>query len=255
MNFMRLAKNKRSFVLMTGSLVLAAALLLLLLNKEADAPAPGPAPTPVVTEEKPAPSPPSAKTDKFDKTAYSIDKPSSPWVVVNKKRPLPRDYAPSNLAAAGNTQVSVVISKNLESLLGEASKTGNPLRVISGYRSYNTQASVYNNYVRTNGRAEADTFSARPGHSEHQTGLAVDLGNGTCDLEICFGNTAAGKWLANNAYKYGFIIRYEKGKESITGYQYEPWHLRYVGTELAVEINKTKLTMEQFFGLPPAPSY
>jgi D-alanyl-D-alanine carboxypeptidase len=85
--------------------------------------------------------------------------------------------------------------------------------------------------------------------------LAVDVGNGVCNLELCFGNTNAGKWLANNAHVYGFVIRYPAGKESITGYQYEPWHLRYVGKELASEIFKSKQTLEEFFGLPAAPSY
>ena len=129
------------------------------------------------------------------------------------------------------------------------------MKVISGYRSQYTQTSVYNSYAQKDGVTAADRYSARPRYSEHQTGLAADLGNGTCDLEICFGNTSAGKWLESNAHKYGFIIRYPKGKESLTGYQYEPWHLRYVGKELAIQIYKTNQTLEQFFGLPPSQSY
>ena len=98
-----------------------------------------------------------------------------------------------------------------------------------------TQVSTYNGYVSQYGQAQADTFSARPGHSEHQTGLAVDLGNSnnSCALEICFGDTAGGLWLAANAADYGFIVRYPQGKEADTGYQYEPWHLRFLGVDTA----------------------
>jgi zinc D-Ala-D-Ala carboxypeptidase len=127
---------------------------------------------------------------------------------------------------------------------------------LSGYRSYNTQVSVYNNEVKRYGQSVADTQSARPGTSEHQTGLAIDVGGGGCGIEDCFGNTPNGKWVAANAYKYGFIIRYTPGKESVTGYRPEPWHIRYIGTELATEMRqKGAQTLEEFFELPPAPSY
>ena len=102
------------------------------------------------------------------------------------------------------------------------------------------------------GQALADTYSARPGHSEHQTGLAVDVGaisNPSCDLETCFGETIEGKWVAANAQNYGFIIRYPNGKDAITGYQYEPWHLRYVGIDAAVAIYNSGLTMDQYYGI------
>jgi D-alanyl-D-alanine carboxypeptidase len=133
-----------------------------------------------------------------------------------------------------------------------AVKDGINLVMISGYRSYAAQVSTYNGYVAKDGKTAADTYSARPGHSEHQTGWAADLGNGTCDLEICFGDTKSGKWLATHAHEYGFIIRYPLGKEAITGYQYEPWHLRFVGLELSAELFKTGQTMEEFFGVVPA---
>jgi D-alanyl-D-alanine carboxypeptidase len=119
----------------------------------------------------------------------------------------------------------------------------------SGYRSYRTQTDLYNSYVSNHGQSEADTFSAKPGQSEHQSGLAIDI---TCEamnfqLDDTFFDTEEGKWVAENAHRFGFIIRYPKGKESITGYQYEPWHLRYVGKTLAEEIYESQLTMEEYF--------
>ncbi len=191
----------------------------------------------------------------FDKTQFSIEPSASIWAVVNKKRVLSSLYEPQDLAVIGGQRVSSEAAGPLQELLKAAQMAGVPMKVISGYRSYNTQASTYNAYVAKDGVAQADTYSARPGHSEHQTGLAADLGNGICDLEACFGQTDAGKWLAAHAYEYGFVIRYEDGKAPITGYQYEPWHIRYVGTELAAEINKSKQTLEEFFGLPAAPNY
>lgn len=187
---------------------------------------------------------------------FSLDEPSSIWMVVNKHRPLPSTYTPDNLIAAGNGHVLRSDAADaLKQLLSAANTNGFNLRTLSGYRSYTNQASVYNGYVKRDGQALADTYSARPGHSEHQTGLAVDLGNGTCDLEICFGTTAAGKWLAAHAHEYGFIIRYPNGKTSVTGYQYEPWHLRYVGTDLSKKVYGSGKTLEEYFGLPAAPNY
>ncbi len=194
----------------------------------------------------------------FDKTEYSIDKADSIWVVVNKKRPLSADYIPAGLVSHPlGGQVRPEASNALDNLLSAAKTDGVTFKMISAYRSYGSQASVYNGYVQTDGQANADTYSARPGHSEHQTGLAADLGaqNGSCDLEACFGDTPAGQWLAAHAHEHGFIIRYHEGKESVTGYQYEPWHIRFVGVELATELVKTGQTMEEFFGLPAAPSY
>lgn len=191
----------------------------------------------------------------FNKEQYSLSDPSSLWVVVNKKRPLPSSYTPNLVSTLGG-QMRSEASTNLINLVNAAKQAGHNLYVISSYRSYSTQQSTYNGWVSRDGQAQADTYSARPGHSEHQTGLAVDLGGGSCDLETCFGNTQAGIWIKNNAASYGFIIRYPSGKDSITGYQYEPWHLRYVGMELSTEISKTSdQTMEEFFGLSAAPGY
>jgi D-alanyl-D-alanine carboxypeptidase len=199
----------------------------------------------------------TAPTPNFDKTQYSTNDPKSIWVVVNKKRPLPSDFTPSGLVNIYNQKLTEQAAGELKALVTVAGQQNVPLKAISGYRSYANQTSTYNAYVKKDGQAQADTYSARPGHSEHQTGLAVDLGNtnGACDLEICFETTGGGKWLAEHAYEYGFIIRYEKGKETLTGYQYEPWHLRYVGRELAREIHGTGQTLEQFFGIPASPNY
>ena len=113
--------------------------------------------------------------------------------------------------------------------------------LLSGYRSYYTQQYLYNSYVSTYGRESADTFSARPGHSEHQTGLAFDVGS----IDDYYGDTPAGIWLKENAHYYGFIIRYPKGKEHITGYKYEPWHIRYLGVDIATDIYNKGVTLEE----------
>ena len=124
-----------------------------------------------------------------------------------------------------------------------AKKDGLHIYNVSGYRSYNTQKSLYNGYVSRNGQAKADTFSARAGTSEHQTGLATDVNS----VSDSFANTKEYKWLINNSYKYGFILRYPKGKEFITGYKYEPWHYRYVGKDVAKIIHEKNITYEEYY--------
>jgi D-alanyl-D-alanine carboxypeptidase len=195
------------------------------------------------------------KINNQDTGKYTIDNQDSIYYIVNKQRALPSGYVPDNLVTIKGAQLRSDTAAAMNTLLSAAAAAGINLRIISGYRSYYYQQSVYNNYVKKDGQAKADTYSARPGHSEHQTGLAADLGTGTCDLSICFGDTAAGKWLLNNSYKYGFIVRYPKGKENLTGYQYEPWHIRYLGVDLATSVRSSGLTLEQYFGLPAATSY
>jgi len=203
----------------------------------------------------------------FNKKEHSINDPASIWVVVNKGRVLPSDYAPANLVSpsvalrlpASNLEMQVrrEAAEAMQKLFAAATSDGLRLMLASGYRSYSAQVSVYSAEVQNNGQAVADQESARPGHSEHQTGLAADLEPASrgCEVMACFADTAEGKWLAANAYKYGFIIRYQRGKTSLTGYAYEPWHVRYVGVDLAAEINKTDQTLEQFFGLPTYGDY
>lgn len=205
----------------------------------------------------------------FDKTKYSITESASIWVVVNKKNQLnPKDYVPVDLAvpnvrlrlAASEQQMkfSKKATLDLEAMFAAAKNEGIELVFGSGYRNYALQKQFYDSYVAQDGVAEADRYSARPGHSEHQTGLAVDFTrtDGKCHLEECFEDTPEGKWVAENAYKYGFIMRYLADKEAVTGYQYEPWHFRYIGKELAAEMKKQNITtLEEFFNLPAAPNY
>jgi D-alanyl-D-alanine carboxypeptidase len=210
----------------------------------------------------------TSSANEIDKNKYSVSEPGSPWWVVNKKRPLPAGYVPPDLvvpavklrlvASAEQMQFSKSAESALIKMFAAAAKDKITLVFGSGYRSEALQRQFYNQYVNQSGQQAADTFSARPGTSEHQTGLSFDVtsANGACHLETCFKDTPEGKWVATNGYKYGFIIRYPDGKTSITGYQYEPWHLRYVGTELATEMKRTGVqTMEEFFDLSPAPSY
>ena len=211
-----------------------------------------------------------ATAQDFNKKAHSLDDPTSIWVVANKQRPLnPKTYAPSDLVVPNiplratitstEKQVRQVTATALEKLASDAKQQGLDFNLQSGYRSYDFQVSLYNRYVSQQGKAVADSQSARPGFSEHQTGLAADLGSVShpeCDVEDCFGTTPEGKWLAGNAYKYGFIIRYPQGLDNVTGYIYEPWHVRYVGIDLATEMHKQGIaTLEQFFGLGNAPDY
>lgn len=211
-------------------------------------------------------TPAGEQAPQFDKTKFSLTDPTSPWLVVNKQRQLePKNYEPSDLRTpnmaveSDEMQLNSTTATALEALDAAAKSAGIHLVVASAYRSYGTQVATYNSMVAGYGQTEADRVSARPGHSEHQTGWAVDLGaanDNSCRLEICFAATPEGQWLAANAHKYGFVIRYPENKESITGYAYEPWHLRYVGLELAEEMHRTNTpTLEEFFGLPAAPNY
>lgn len=204
----------------------------------------------------------------FDKTLFKLDEPGSPWWVVNKKRPLPKGYIPPDLivpdvklrlnASAEQMQFSQLATPALIEMFEAATRNNVVLIFGSGYRSEALQRQFYNSYVAQDGIAAADRYSARPGTSEHQTGLSFDAtaNSGACHLEKCFADTPEGKWLAENSYKYGFIIRYVEGKEAITGYDYEPWHMRYVGKELSMEMHRSGIqTLEEFFGLPAATTY
>lgn len=196
-----------------------------------------------------------------DLAKYMINVQESIYYIVNKRRPLPTSYVPTNLV---KPDVELIPEDNPEEqqlrgeaataaqhMFSEAKKAGINLVMASGYRSAALQKVYYNNYVARDGQEAADKYSARPGNSEHQTGLALDITTSSqeCYLEICFANTAEGKWLKQNAHKYGFHLRYQKGKEDITGYQFEPWHFRYVGNDLAKRLFGSNQTMEEFFGL------
>ena len=154
-------------------------------------------------------------------------------LIVNKKYNLPSTY---------NKGIDKEANEALLQMQQAAKKEGLVLNLLSSYRSYNHQNSLYNNYVSKYGQLEADKISARAGHSEHQTGLSFDIGTLTSN----FGSTKEGLWLKNNSYKYGFIIRYPKNKTHITGYSYEPWHIRYLNIELATYLTINELTLEEY---------
>ncbi|MGY2127979.1 M15 family metallopeptidase [Blastococcus sp. SYSU DS0617] len=187
-----------------------------------------------------------------------MDAPDSIWVVVNKLRPLdPIGHVPADLVdIGGGYQLRAEAAQAIAGLQAEAAAAGLDVAVQSAYRSFERQQGLFANSVARFGTEGAEQRSARPGYSEHQTGLAVDVGGGGCDIERCFGDTPEGRWVAANAHRSGFLVRYPAGSEQITGFQYEPWHLRYVGPELATEMHEAGVaTLEEFFGLPPAPGY
>ena len=159
-------------------------------------------------------------------------------LVANKTYSLPKTYNPGGLLKD--------FTENFELMRKDALKEGIDLKVVSGFRSYDIQNNLYNRYVARDGKTLADTYSARPGHSEHQSGLAADINS----VDDKFGETKEGIWLNNNCYKYGFILRYPKGKEASTGYIYESWHIRYVG-DIAKELynNGSWISLEEYLGI------
>lgn len=175
------------------------------------------------------------------------------YLVVNKTYTLPDDYIPTSTHTEAGDQKycqTCIIDEAWEAyneMKSDATALGLNIYIASGYRSYKAQEGLYNNYVARDGKEAADTYSARPGHSEHQSGYAFDLNSVTDE----FANTQEGKWVNEKCYEYGFIIRYPKGKEDETGYKYESWHLRYVGKELAKKLynNGDWITMEDYFGI------
>lgn len=198
------------------------------------------------------------KTPAFDKTKYSTTDPASIWVIVNKQHPLqPKTYAPDDLVSVGNGQyMRAEAAEALKQMLAGAQAAGYTVTPASGYRSYSTQVTTYNSEVSAYGQTVADSESARPGYSEHQTGLAMDLASGGCSIADCFGATPGGKWVTENAYKYGFLLRYPDGYTGVTGYRTETWHFRYIGTLLSEEMHKEGVaTLEQFFGVSGGTTY
>jgi D-alanyl-D-alanine carboxypeptidase len=183
----------------------------------------------------------------------SVKNPDDTLVLVNKYRILSEDYVPKNLvslssdyAADGSYKVVDVVKEAFEGMCADMKSIGLTVKAVSAYRNYDTQKDLYDNYVKRDGVKVADTYSARPGYSEHQTGLALDVYNGTIAY-TSFDQTNEYKWLKDNAHRYGFIIRYQKDKESITGYKYEPWHLRYVGEEVATYIYSKNITFDEYY--------
>ncbi|CAM3219319.1 M15 family metallopeptidase [Filibacter tadaridae] len=161
-------------------------------------------------------------------------------LIANKKYPLPETFAP------GESKDARVA---FEKMAAEAKLSGYTLTAFSTYRSFEYQTTLYEKYVAKDGKEEADRYSARPGYSEHQTGLAFDIGEVNYEQHFAsssFGDTEAGKWIAANAHRFGFIMRYPLGKEAVTGYMYEAWHFRYVGVAVAKEIFNREITLEEY---------
>lgn len=179
------------------------------------------------------------------------------FILVNKENPIDANYVPDDLVSvsyyaknrspAGRTMRQEA-AKAFDELAKAAEKAGYEIVATTAYRSYDFQNTLYTNYVKQYGKEQADTFSARPGASEHQTGLAVDVSSPSVNYELLksYGDTEEGKWLTAHAHEFGFIIRYLDGRENITGYMYEPWHIRYVGKIAAAEIKDADITLEEY---------
>ncbi|MCG1027398.1 D-alanyl-D-alanine carboxypeptidase family protein [Virgibacillus halodenitrificans] len=190
--------------------------------------------------------------------ATVLQNPYDQLALVNKQHALPADYIPKDLVTPKvrfpftedlpKKQMRQVAATALEKMFAAADKAGLDLFAQSGYRSYERQDSIFASNVNEHGEEAANKFSARPGESEHQTGLTMDVTSPDINygLTIEFGKTDEGKWIKKHAAEYGFIIRYPKGKENITKYQYEPWHLRFVGKEAAKEIMTKGITLEEY---------
>lgn len=184
--------------------------------------------------------------------------PDSLRCIVNKMRPFAQqDWEPSDLVEFYGHQLRAEAAKAADSMIDAAATDGVTLLVSSAYRSYAVQQQTYQYWVSVNGQQVADQLSARPGYSEHQTGLAIDFASPEgCRLEECYRDTLAGQWLAKNALRYGYILRFPDGRQSVTGYRFEPWHYRYVGVQIAQEyVSSGAKTFEEFIGTGAAPDY
>lgn len=188
---------------------------------------------------------------------FSFYEPDSITVLVNKSHPLPKTYKPINLTLplvpfdtdeySDKKLLRLEAAKALEKLFILAEKDQISLCAISGFRSYERQNEIYQYNLTEHGILHTSLYSAKPGYSEHQTGLAMDISTPSVNyaLECYFGETREGIWLAENAYRCGFILRYPKDKVAVTGYAYEPWHLRFVGVLPATYLTKNHLTLEE----------
>ena len=174
------------------------------------------------------------------------------YVLVNKYNYLKDDYIPTNLVSIDKkyTDSSKLLVKeaneSLIKMIKDIEKDNLYIKIISAYRSYDYQKTLYEKYTLKDGKDNADTYSARPGYSEHQTGLVIDISNNEVDYNN-FDKTEEYNWMINNSYKYGYILRYPKGKENITGYNYESWHYRYVGEKIAEYIHKNDITFDEYY--------
>jgi D-alanyl-D-alanine carboxypeptidase len=217
----------------------------------------------VALEERSALNNNQTKTSIYKGEIQVVARPDLIPVLVNKQNKLPESYKPQDLVytkipfivseKSERTEMRKEAAEAIERLFVGAQKQGVHLLGVSAYRSHFSQGVLFNSYVKIDGYEIARTYSALPGTSEHETGLSIDVTgeNGECSASDCFGYTKEAKWLQEHAAEYGFIIRYPKGKEAITGYKYEPWHLRYVGRAIASEITGRGITLEEYFGVVP----
>lgn len=189
----------------------------------------------------------------------TVDKTSEYLILVNKTHGLNKAYEPDDLKkvkfAAKDRETAYqelrkTAAKAFNELAAGAKEAGHTIKLTTGYRPYSYQKVLYKQYIAMDGKNRAEQYSAKPGYSEHQTGLCADVSSPSVNYRLVrrYGRTKEGKWMAENGHRYGFIIRYPKGKMGITGYEYEPWHIRYVGTEAATEIYKQQLTLEEYLG-------
>ena len=189
---------------------------------------------------------------KFYKNIKLVKNPDNILTLVNKNNKLPTVYIPDDLIEIPNNmayngkKVRKEVLKNFENLFNDAKKLGYKIVVVSAYRDYDYQKKLFNGYVEEKGLKYALKCSAKPGHSEHQTGLAIDVMGSNNDYNL-FADSKEFEWMKNNAHKYGFILRYPKEKQKITGFKYEPWHYRYVGIEISNYIYENNLTLEEYF--------
>lgn len=198
-----------------------------------------------------------------DEAIQVVAVPESITALVNKQFKLPDQYEPGDLVYPDvlftfkekieKRMLRKEAAAALEKMFAGAKEDDILLAGVSAYRSHATQTALFNRYVKQDGEEKAKTYSAVPGHSEHETGLAIDVSGSTgkCAAQDCFAGTKEAKWLDEHAAEYGFIIRYPNGKSAITGYQYEPWHLRFVGTKVAKEIHDKGITMEEYYNAVP----
>jgi serine-type D-ala-D-ala carboxypeptidase len=205
-------------------------------------PTPSPTPSPTSTPE------PTVEPTVDTTTLSSIQK------ITNKSHPIDSGYVPVDLTVVnvnsnGTQYLRQEAASELAKMFAAAHKDGIDLYLVSGYRSYAQQLALYNTYVNTDGKALADSYDAIPGACEHQLGLAVDLSddNRDHDIDNSFESTAAYQWLLKHSYEYGYILRFPRGKESITGIAYNPWSFRYIGVEEAKKVYDSGLTLEEYY--------
>lgn len=252
-----------------GAAAAAMALLVACSDPEAAGPTQGPTEptTPAATDSEPAEASPQPEPSPTPTRASDPSwDPDSIHVLVNRQNPLePADYEPQDLVvpevrvSTENQQLLRLLAADaLEKLFAAIQDEGMELALTSAYRPYDQQLALYRDRHAQQGTEATDEGMARPGYSEHQTGLAADvisIDNPECIHGDCFADTPEGRWVAQHAHEFGFIIRYPEGAEEITGYQYEPWHLRYVGEETAAEVFEEGLTLEEYWEQAPAAEY